>query len=178
MVVIAAIAVGAVAAAASGYAAYRASEAQSQQYRYQSKVAKNQAAQAQYNAQINAENQHLHNMRVLGAQRAALGASGVQQDEGSPLFVEMDSFTQGRLEEQRLKYGGQVRSDALVSEAAYLKHAASQTEELGRVGLGVSLLGGASRAASAYAGSQGGGSNTDYGAGYTDYRRGERQSYR
>lgn len=150
MVVIGAIVVGAVAAAASGYATYRASEAQAQQQRYQSKVAKNQAAQAQYNAQINAENQHLHNMRVLGAQRAALGASGVESDEGSPLLVMMDSYVQGRIEEARLRYGGQVRSDALISEAAYLKHQASQSAETGRVGLGVSLLGGAARALNTY----------------------------
>lgn len=145
-----AVALGAVAAAAAGYAQYRQSQVQAQQQQYQAKVAKNQAAQAQYNAQINAENQRVHNLRVMGAQRAALGASGVDSGEGSPLFVEMDSFTQGRLEEQRLRYGGQVRSDALISESAYLRHNASQTAELGYVNAGVSLLGGVASAAGAY----------------------------
>lgn len=159
--------VGVLAAAGSAYAAYRASEAQSQQQQYASKVAKNQAAQAAYNAQINAENQRLHNRRVMGAQRAALGASGVMPSEGSPLLVQMDSVEQGMVEEQRLLYGGQVRSDALISESRYLKKQASQTRELGYVNAGTTLLGGTARAGAAYYGST---STSGKSTGYNEYR--------
>lgn len=179
MAVIALAVVGVLAAAGSAYVAYRASEQQAQQQRYQAKVVKNQATAEAYNAQIRAESQAVHNRRVMGAQAAALGASGVQPGEGTPLFVQMDSFEEGRLEETRLLYGGQVRSEALTSESRYLKHQATQTRETGLINSGVTLLGGTARAgAGAYAGySAGAGTNTDYGTGYQDYRRGERQRY-
>lgn len=165
MAVIALAVVGVVAAAGSAYAAYRASEAQAQQQQYASKVAKNQATQAAYNAQIAAQNQAIHNRRVMGAQRAALGASGVQPGEGTPLFVQMDSFAEGLTEETRLRYGGQVRSDALISESRYLKKQASQTRELGYINAGTTLLGGTARAGSGYYAGRSTTTTTDYGSG-------------
>lgn len=179
-VIIGGIVLGAVAAAGAGYAAYSASQQQANQYAYQAKLAKNRATQEQYAAQVRAENQRLHDMRVMGAQRAALGASGIASDEGSPLLVMMDSYVQGKIEEARLRYGGQVRADQLVSESRYLSHQAGQTRELSNVNLGVSLLGGAARAATqygAYSQGQQPDTNTDYGGGYQNYRRGERRSY-
>jgi hypothetical protein len=155
---VAAVVVAVVAAVASAYATYSASEAQAAQQRYQAKLAKNQAINAQNAAQVEIENRKEHFRRQMASQRAALGASGVQPQEGSPLLVQTDSAEQAALDLARVKYAGDVRSTTYQSEAQLFKWQAKQTQRQGYINTGASLLSSAAGAYGSY--SKGRGTST------------------
>src|SRR5882672_5890633 len=98
------------AAAGSAYAAYAQSQAQAQAADYQRKVAKNQAQAAKQAADIAAENARTQHQRIMAAQRARIGASGILGTEGSPLLVQMESAEQAALDEARIRYAGETQA--------------------------------------------------------------------
>jgi hypothetical protein len=144
LLAIAGLVVGVIGAAAAGYSAYAASEAQSQAANYNKKVARNQAQAARDAASIAASNRQEELRRIMAAQRARIGASGVTE-EGSPLLVEMKSAEQGQLDLARIAYAGQTRSQAYQSEAILQGFYATRAEQAAQVGAGTSLLNAAAR---------------------------------
>ena len=140
--------VTAIAAAVSTYAASQQAAAQQ---RYQAKVAKNQAINAQNLAAAEANRRRDLYNRQLASQRAAIGTSGVEAGEGSPLLVQMDSAEQAALDIANVRYQGEVRSADYRAEQNLMKWKARSTERLGYIGAGTSLLKGASKGYGAYA---------------------------
>jgi hypothetical protein len=149
-----------ISAAATAYGSYATAQAQEQASNYNRKVAMNQAQAARDAAAVEAANRAEHYRRQMGAQRAALAASGLQASEGTPLLVQMDSAAQAQLDLARVRYGGEVGSRAYQSEANIQKFYGKQAQAGaigGYVGAGASLLGGVGKA---YAGYKGAGSST------------------
>lgn len=157
-----------VAAVGAAYSAYSASEAQAQANRYNAKLAKNQAINAANAAQVEIANRREHYNRQMAAQRAALGASGVDPSEGTPLLVQIDSAEQAALDLSRVRYQGEVRSTAYQSEANLQKFYARANLRQGYITAGASLMSGAAKATGAYYGgttSTAAADNTTFGRG-------------
>jgi hypothetical protein len=152
-------------AVVSAYGTYAASEAQADTLNYQRKVAKNQATIARQNAEaarqaglVAEDNERDQSRRILAAQRAAIGASGVQGEIGAPLLAQIESAETAELNARRVRFGAEMAARGQENEArgfqseALLRGFESKTtRRLGYVQAGSSLLTGASKG---YAGSQ------------------------
>ena len=141
-----------VSAAVSAYAAYASSEAQAQAADYNKKVAKNQQVMSRQAAELEVENRRRLYARQQSAQRAAIGASGLEGSEGSPLLVQMDSAAEAQKDLERVRYAGEVRATGYGAEAKLQKFYARTARKAGYVGVGTSLLAGAASAYAAYSG--------------------------
>lgn len=115
-----ALVTGLVGTAASAYGSYQSAQAQQQQAAYQSKMAAYNAQVAEKNAQL-AEEQGRQAKKegyenklkkrqevagVIGAQRAAQGASGGVVDVGSNLDVNLDTTEKGEIDALKLEQQG------------------------------------------------------------------------
>ena len=149
---VAAIVAAVVAAIASATTAYAASEQQAAAQRYQAKVAKNQAINARNLAAAEANRRRDLYARQQSAQRAAMGTSGIIQEEGSSLLVQMDAAEQAALDIANVRYQGEVQSTQFEAERRLHKFQAKSAERMGYVQAGASLLKGAAGAYGAYAG--------------------------
>jgi len=166
----------AVAAAGTAYSIYASGQAQEAAAEYGADVAENQAQASRNAAAVDEDIAREKSRRIQAAARAAYGASGVTQDEGSPLLVMMDTAAQSELEVQRIRYGGELATGGYISEATRQRHYGQQAAQAGAIGAGISLLSsGASIGSRAY------GMNTRPGdfaslqsSGYQSYRAGER----
>lgn len=147
-----------VAAAAAAYSAYASSQAQAQANQYQAKLYKNQSINAANAAEVEIQNRREHYRRQMAAQRAAIGASGIEGNEGSPLLLETDSAEQAALDLARVRYAGQIRVTNYQAEENLNKFAARSVRQQGYISAGASLLQGAAGAYGAYAKGQSGGS--------------------
>lgn len=145
-----AIAATVAAAAAGAYAAYSASEAQAQQAEYQRRQAKIQAKQASDAAAAAADAQHKQHQRILAAQRASLGAAGVTTTEGSPLLLQVDAASEAALDEARIRTAGVTASTGFTNQGKLFQYQREQARQAGYIGVGTSILGGASVASSRY----------------------------
>ena len=148
----------AVTAIASALATYAASEQQAAGQRYQAKVAKNQAINARNLAAAEANRRRDVYARQQASQRAAMGASGITQEEGSSLLVQMDAAEQAALDIANVRYQGEVQSTQYEAERKLHRWQAKSAERMGYVQAGASLLSGAAKAYGGYAsgGSMGG----------------------
>ena len=100
----------------AGSAAYSQS-VQNRQLKYQAKVAENNAVAAGYEAeyakeqaQKNAQTHRDQVAKLLGKQRAAMGASGLVADTGSFMDVELDTIGQGKLDELAILHEGDLEA--------------------------------------------------------------------
>lgn len=142
------------AAAASAYATYEQGETQKAAAKYNAKIAEQQATSAQQVANAQADQQRQQSRRLMAANRAATGASGIS-DVGSPLLLEADNVTQAELNARMTEYGGLLRQQGYQSEIPLLKFQARRAGEAGTIGAGATLLSGvASAGAGAYGGYQ------------------------
>lgn len=154
---IAIIAVTAVAAAASAYSSYAASEAQADAANYNKKIAENQAALATQQAEIDAQNMHERNRRLLALELTTQAGAGADTSEGSPLLVRADTARQMARDEYLTRYGGEVRSGGYEQQAGLQGLYAKNYQQAANVGAGVSLLSsGAGIAGQSYYGRYGG----------------------
>lgn len=101
------------AAGSSGYGQYL----QNKQLKYQAKVAENNAVAAGYEAeyakeqaQKDAQNHRDQVAKLLGKQRAAMGASGMVADTGSFLDLELDTVSQGKMDELAILHEGDLEA--------------------------------------------------------------------
>ncbi len=157
-----AIAAIVVSALVSAYATYSASQAQASAQDYQAKVAKQQQQAARDAAAIAAQNAEARMKRVLGAQRAAIGAAGVLGTEGSPLLVQLQSAEDAALDIARIRYGGEARASGFRAEEILQRWQAGATRRAGYIGAGASLLGGAAKAYGVYSTGKTSPYTTDY----------------
>ena len=160
MALIAVAAIAVVAAAASAYATYQSSEAQAKAIDYQRKQNRIQEKQTRDAAQAAADIAHERNQRVLAAQRAALGASGVTTTEGTSLVLQMDAAEEAALEEGRIRAAGETAATGFASQGKLLRFQRDQTRTAGYIGAGTTLLGGAAKAGGSYYGASSAGTGT------------------
>jgi hypothetical protein len=138
--------------AVSAYSAYSQGEAQAGAAKFNARVAENNATIAQQTAAAQARQKEDAYRRVLGANRAATGAAGVEGDSGSPLLVMADNAAQAELDLQFTKYRGAIQQTGFQSEANLNRYQAGYARQAGIFGAGTTLLSGASKIAGAYAG--------------------------
>lgn len=99
------------------------------------RIANEQAASA-------AEQQRISNYRKLGSIRAGYGASGVTND-GSPMDVLADSFTQGEYDVQNIIYQGKLRAAGYQNNASLDRADAKNSMKSGYINAAsTALLGG------------------------------------
>lgn len=125
-------------------------EAANQAAKYNAAVAQNEAIMAQNAAAAEARQIRRRNMLRLGAQRAAIGKSGVSLDAGSSFDdVIFDSSIQGELEAQSVLYAGLVRSRSQMAAGAmslYEGRQAKRAAGIGMAGSAIGALGGIAQA--------------------------------
>lgn len=161
--------VGVASAASQASAQRSANAAAAEQARvtseYNRRVAENQAAQARQAATVEEENYRRQVRAAQAANRAAIGASGVDMT-GSPLLVLMDNASQAEMEAQRIRTAGLSQAAALESQADLESYygaqaqnaAARQRQQIGQqetaayIGAGTSLLSSAGQLGYSYYG--------------------------
>lgn len=146
------IAILATAAAATG--TVMSAQAQSDAAKYNAAVAKNQAETAAQQAAFDAQQIRDKNRRILGAQRAAFAASGVDPDAGTPVDIRADSANQGELEALTAIYTGRSGANSALARAKLENFTARSAMTSGYIQAGSSLLSGASSAYQINAGSK------------------------
>lgn len=115
-----------------------------------------QAAAARFNAQVSEQNAQIvrqqaaeeesrarrEGRRLLGRQRAAIGASGIQV-EGSPLDVLADTAAELELDALTVRHRGLLEALGLTQQASLDRARARSARTAGFIGAGASLLSGA-----------------------------------
>lgn len=143
------IAVAIAGAATAAYGTYKQGQDAAAASKYNEKLAFMEADQAKAAAKIKGEQQAELDRRAQAGVRARIGASGVTE-EGSPLLVLAEYARQAQLDQERIKYGGEITAQGLEARARLQGAYAGFSRESGAVGAGASLLGSASRLATAY----------------------------
>jgi hypothetical protein len=147
------LAVAALAASATGaYATYAQGQNASAAARYNAQVAEIEAQQNRDAAKVQAENQAEAARRVIAGNRARIGGSGIQMNEGSPLLSLMDNAYQESLEQSRIKYAGEIGATGRESTATLLRFQGGNAATAGAIGAGVNLLSGVANTAGRYYG--------------------------
>jgi hypothetical protein len=175
----AALALMAVSTAMTAYGMYSQGQQQKAMGEYQSAVAKNNAITAENNAQIQErgaadaeargrieEQQHRLKVKgLIGSQRSALAASGVQVDTGSALDVVSDSAMFGEMDALTIRsnaereaygmrvgaYNSRAQGANFIAEGNMAQLAGSNAARNGMWGAGASLLSGAGQIGMGYA---------------------------
>ena len=118
--------------------------------RYSSKINKMNAALAEQSAgysrakgEIEAQRLHRLGLEMVGSQRAAFGASGVNVGSGSPVDVVADTFTRSDIDASMARYNAELEAFGFEVEALNYR-AASQADNMkaaqNLLGLGNTLL--------------------------------------
>jgi hypothetical protein len=144
----AAAAVAIISAAVTAYSAYSASQQQERIAKYNQEVQERQAEAARAAAKVEAAQKRARGERVLAAQRAAYGASGVVPDVGSPLLVQADTAKEAEFDALMSTYAGELRARGAEGEAAF---SAYQARSARRTRVANTLLSGAAAGISTYA---------------------------
>ena len=132
-------------------------EAQQKSADYQAAVARNNATAAGYNAQsaidqgeIAAQTQQIKTRNLVGAQRAAQAANGVDINSGTPLDIQSDAAMLGQLDALTIRYNAQTKANNYLAQAGQYNSQAGlfdmqgdNAASAGMIGMGTSLLGGA-----------------------------------
>ena len=118
--------------------------------KYNAQVAEQQAQTARQAATADAETKRRQMDRLLGAQRARYGASGVIGSEGSPLLVEMQSAEDAALDVARIRYGGEAQAYGLEQEARLQRYGGRQARRQSYLAASGALLQGVSNASLGY----------------------------
>lgn len=139
-----------IAASVSAYSAYEQGQTQRKISKFNEKVAKNAAIAQRQAAAVEAEAKREEYQRILGAQRAGIGAAGVQASEGTPLLVQIDSAEKAALNEARIRYSGEVGAQQQEAEALIQGYIGKRAARRGYIEAGAHLLQGAGAAAGAY----------------------------
>src|SRR3990167_1354880 len=143
--------------AVTAYSAYAQAQ-QQQASKYNAKVAANQAEAARNAAAVRAQQAALQHRRVAAANVAAAGSSGVEVAAGSPLLVLADEAMNADLEQQRIRYGGELEASTQRANERLFRFQGRQAAAAGGLRTGTTLLSGASSFAQRYGSGFGGGS--------------------
>lgn len=139
-----------VSAAVSAYGSYASSEAQKDAANYNAAVARNNADSASQQAQFDASMIRDKNRRILAQQRSAFAANGIVADSGSAADVSADSAQQGEMQALMAIYTGKTSSNAYEAQARLDRMNANSAQAAGIIGVGSSVLGGATNVGMIY----------------------------
>jgi hypothetical protein len=132
-------ALGLVASVGGSLAGAKASENVSN---YNVKVAENNATAERQRAAYDAGLQRDQVRRVVGAQRAAGAASGLDITSGTPVAVLGDTAKQGELDVLARLYSGESAATAYQNDARRMKAEGKAQKQAGFINAGTSLLSG------------------------------------
>lgn len=135
-----------ISAGAAAYGAYATQKAQNDAAEYNASVAEAEAKYAVEQGKIDAAQKRKEVRRLIGAQRAAYGASGAVVDSGSPLDVTVDTATLGEYDALNIKQNAKNQAWKLNADAGLSRMSKSSALLAG----GTSLLTSAAGAASSY----------------------------
>lgn len=151
--VLAIVAVVAVVAAAgvAAYASYEQGQAQKKAYRYNAKVAENQAAIAKQQQEFAARQQRERDRRLRSIARAKQGATGVEIGEGSSLLVDVENARTAEMNAAAARYTGQAVQSNLIAGSLLSRYQGDVAAQQGTIGaVGHSLAGIGSAAGASY----------------------------
>lgn len=97
-----------------------------------------------------ADRQREQTGRLIGEQRATIGASGVEMDSGSPLRLQTDSRYQGELDALTIEENARREAMGLSRGAQQSRMESEFTRRRGQIGAGSTLLTGGAQAGSNY----------------------------
>lgn len=143
-----------IAAGVSAYASYEQGQQQKKAANFNAKMAEYNAQQAKDAAKAKAEIYEKETRRRLGAMRQQYAAAGVEPTAGTSLAVLIDSAQEAEKDLVRIKAGGEAESWSFMGESELQRSMGASYERAGNIGAGASLLGGAARVISIYAGSR------------------------
>lgn len=144
---ISAIAIAAVSAGVGAYSAQTSADAAHDAAKFNAAVAQNNATAATQQAQFQADQIRTRNRRIIAAGRADLLKSGVTES-GSAQDLLLDSSIQGELDASAAIYTGRVTAGAQTAESQLQNSRAGWSRTAGYIGMGTSILSGASSATS------------------------------
>lgn len=139
----------AAALAAATTAVSASQQAQAQRRAAKFKEANVQAAEAAGRAAYLQEEEK--NRRLQATARAAIGASGIAEGEGSELDVELSNARDAEYNARLKHHAYTSRGYEYLNQAKLLRANAAATQKAGYVGAGLSLLGSAAKAYGGYA---------------------------
>lgn len=114
---------------------------------YNAKVAENNATAARQAAGYEAGLIRERTRRVVGAQRAAGAASGLDISSGTPVAVLGDTAEQGEMDVLARLYSGEAAATASVNDAAVQRAQGRAQRQAGFINAGTNLLSGFGRMA-------------------------------
>lgn len=139
--------------AGAGVAVYgqqQAAKSQSALMNYNARLREQEAADAQRDARIRANQQREANRRFIGAQRARGGTSGVMQDTGSPLEVLADNAQNLEMAALDTERTGNIQAGQLRQQAVFDRFGAKSVRRGANYASAGTILGGISQAAGNY----------------------------
>lgn len=145
-----AVATAAVGTAVGTYSAVAASQARSAASKFNAKIQQNNATMAEQQSAAEAAKTKERGRRLIGQQRAALSAAGVDIDSGSALDIAYDSNVQNELDRLTQLYKGDVSATGSLAQSQLYKRDASNATTAGYLQAGGTLLSGIGQTAGAY----------------------------
>lgn len=131
------------AAAASAVTAVSAGQQAASADKFNQQVAQNNASQALQTAAANEADSKYRATFLLGKQRAAAAASGVDPNSGSPLDVMTETAQQTTLDALRTRYTGTTQAQGFTAQAGLSGFQAGNASTSGYLRAAGSLLNGA-----------------------------------
>lgn len=134
-------------AAISAAGALKSGNDQAKVAKYNARVAEANAKQEQMIAAVEEQRQRIQNERFFSSQRAALGASGREVDQGSALTLQATAARDLELEALDKRFGGELRARGLLQQADAFRFQGRQAQSAGRFNAATILIGSGGRIA-------------------------------
>lgn len=126
--------------AVSALGAIQAGNAQNEAAQYNAKIADNNAAAERERASYDAGLIKDERRRVIGSQRAAMAANGLEISTGSPVAVLGDTTGQSEMDVLARIYGGESAATAYGNDATRMRIEGKAAKQAGMIGAGTTLL--------------------------------------
>ena len=127
----------------AAYGGYKQGEQMASTQKWNASVARANAAAAKEKAAAEEAQTRERYGRVMATQRTLYGASGVDMG-GTPLLVMEEQAKQAEIDALTIRYGGNLLSTRNLNEAESLTQQAGATQSAAGIGVGSTLLTGAS----------------------------------
>lgn len=109
---------------------------------YNAQVARNAAVYEQQMGVIQAQQEQRKTAALIGRQRAMYGAMGVDVNSGSPLDIQADTYTFGKLNEAQALNNAQRRAWGLSTQATLYDYEAYNDKQAGKLNMLGAAIGG------------------------------------
>ena len=127
-------------AATSAAGQYKQGKSAKEAMNYNAQVAEQQGQMAEDSAELEALKLSRNKDRVLGAQRAGYAGSGVVNNTGTPLDVELQSASEAEMDIMIAKWNGKVNKEKAKSQASYDRMLGENYMSAGKAGAVSTLL--------------------------------------